>query len=317
MFALSDVHLVGVDARTGTKLLYTLVLVAAVVVLRWLARGFVTFVVRGRERHAARFWARQAINLATAVVLVLGLVSIWFDSGLHAAAGLGLISAGLAFALQKAVTAVAGYFLILRGDVFAIGDRVVMGGVRGDVIGLGFLRTTILEMGQPEGDRDGSVSVWVDARQPTGRIVTVTNGVIFDQPIYNYSREFPFLWEELSVGVKYDADIATAERVLLDAAMRHALDHTQVGADAMKRMRRRFYVPATDGKPEVFVKLTSSWVELTVRFVVPTHGIRKVKSDITRDVLSGLTANGIEIAYNTYAISEAPPLRLAEDAARS
>ena len=73
------------------------------------------------------------------MVLTLGLISIWFDNGLHAAAAIGLISAGLAFALQKAVTSVAGYFLILRGDIFSVGDRIVMGGVRGDVIALGFL----------------------------------------------------------------------------------------------------------------------------------------------------------------------------------
>ena len=313
MVALSHLDLVGVDAETGTKLLYTLGLVVTIVVLRWVARQLVNLLARGRQRHQARFWARQAINLTTAVVLGLGLVSIWFDSGLHAAAGLGIISAGLAFALQKAVTSVAGYFLILRGDIFAVGDRIVMGGVRGDVIGLGFLRTTILEMGQPEGDSDSTMSVWVDARQHTGRIVTVTNGVVFDDPVYNYSRDFQFLWEELSVGIKFDADRVLAEKILLDAARRHAANGREIGAEAMQRMRRRFFVPATDMEPEVYVKLADSWVQLTVRFVVPTRGIRKVKSDITRDVLDGFADNGIDIAYNSYAISEVPPLRLAEE----
>ena len=315
MLALSHLDLVGVDAETGTKLLYTLALVAAVIVLRWVARTLVSLLARGRERHTARFWARQAINLSTAVVVGLGLVSIWFDSGLHAAAGLGIISAGLAFALQKAVTSVAGYFLILRGDIFAVGDRIVMGGVRGDVIGLGFLRTTILEMGQPENDRDATMEVWVDARQHTGRIVTVTNGVVFDDPVYNYSRDFPFLWEELSVGIKFDADRVLAEKLLLEAAQRHARIGDEVGPEAMRRLARRFYVPATDLEPEVFVKLADSWVQLAVRFVVPTRGIRKVKSDITRDVLDAFAANGIDIAYNPYAISEVPPLRVTGEGA--
>src|SRR4051812_16597768 len=310
MVALSHLDLVGVDAATGTKLLYTLGLVAAVVLLRWVARNLVGLLVRGRERHQARFWARQVINLTTAVVVGLGLVSIWFDSGLHAAAGLGIISAGLAFALQKAVISVAGDFLILRGDVFAVGDRIVMGGVRGDVIGLGFLRTTILEMGQPDGDSDNTMSVWVDARQPTGRIVTVTNGVVFDDPVYNYSRDFPFLWEELSVGVKFDADRATAERIMMEAALRHSLDGSAIGQDAMRRMRRRFYVPDTDLEPEVFCSLADSWVELAVRFIVPTHGIRQIKSAITRDILDGFAAHGIDIAYSSYAIVEVPPLRV-------
>ncbi|WP_223163868.1 mechanosensitive ion channel domain-containing protein [Mycobacterium simiae] len=53
------------------------------------------------------------------------------------------MTAGLAFALQRVITAAAGYFVIPRGDTFNIGDRSTMGGVRGDVIGLGFIKTTI------------------------------------------------------------------------------------------------------------------------------------------------------------------------------
>jgi small-conductance mechanosensitive channel len=308
-------QLVGVDATTGSKVLYTLVFLAGVVVVRWLARGLVAATMRGPERHTLRFWTRQAINLVTAVVVALGLLSIWFDNGLHAAAAVGILGAGVAFALQKAVTSVAGYFLILRGDIFTIGDRIVMGGVRGDVIGLGFLRTTILEMGQPAGDEDVATPVWVDARQHTGRIVTVTNGVVFDEPVYNYSREFPFLWEELGVSIPYDADRGTAEGLLLDAASRHSLDVSTIGVEAMQRMRRRFYVPATEFEPEVFVKMQTSWIELTVRFVVPVYGIRKIKSAMTRDILDAFDAAQIPIATTTLVVSDVPPIRLAREAA--
>ena len=310
--ALGHVHLVGVDMKTATKLVYTLALVAALVVLRLVARQVVRLALRGRTHTTVRFWSRQAINLATGVVFILGVLSIWFDNGLHAAAAVGLLSAGLAFALQKAVTSLAGYFLILRGDVFSIGDRVVMGGVRGDVIGLGFLRTTILEMGQPEGDTDttGAAPVWVDARQHTGRVVTVTNGVVFDEPVYNYSRDFPFLWEELRVGIPYDADRKLAERILLEVATRHAPTAEELDPEALQRMRRRFYLPRTDVEPEVFYKLTSNWVELAVRFVVPVRGIRRVKSDISRDLLDEFERAGLEIATTSFAVSGLPELRM-------
>jgi small-conductance mechanosensitive channel len=75
-----------------------------------------------------------------------------------------LVTAGLAFALQKAVTAVAGYFVILRGNTFNVGDRIVMGGVRGDVIGLSFTQTTIMEMGQPAAVQSADPAMWVQAR---------------------------------------------------------------------------------------------------------------------------------------------------------
>jgi small-conductance mechanosensitive channel len=308
VLAFGGVHLVGVDLHTATKLLYTAVLIVVLIVVRWVSRQVVRLVLRGREHTSGRFWARQGINLATAVFTALGLVSIWFDNGLHAAAALGVLTAGAAFALQKAITSLAGYFLILRGDIFSVGDRIVMGGVRGDVIGLGFLRTTILEMGQPEGDADDEVAVWVDARQYTGRVVTVTNAAVFDDPVFNYSREFSFLWEEIKVQITHDSDHQLAGEILLDAANRHSGDRRELGAEAIRRMRRRFFVPVTDLEPKVFYKLNSSWVELAVRFIVPTHGIRQIKSEITREVLDRYLEAGISFAPSaTYTVTMAEP----------
>ena len=305
MQALGDVHLVGVDWHTATKLLYTVVLVAVLVALRYAARGAVRLFLRGRANTSPRFWARQVINLAMAVLFGLGVLSIWFDNGLHAAAAVGIVTAATAFALQKAITSLAGYFLILRGDIFTVGDRIVMGGVRGDVIGLGFLRTTILEMGQPRGDHDENVPVWVEARRYTGRVVTVANAAVFDQPVYNYSREFSFLWEEVHVQIAHDSDHELAERILLAAVARHAGDErAAVGHAAMQRMRRRFFVPMTDLEPEVFYTLNSSWLELAVRFIVPIHGIRRIKSEISREILERFHEVGIEFAPTaTYTVA--------------
>lgn len=310
--ALAGIHLVGVDQHTLTKLVYTAVFVAGLVLLRWVARILVRAVLRGKSHTRGRFWSRQGINLATAIVVALGLISIWFDTGLHAAAAVGVLTAAFAFAMQKAVTSIAGYFLILRGDIFSIGDRIVMGGVRGDVIGLGFLRTTILEMGQPSGDHDDSVPTWVHARQYTGRIVTVTNGAVFDEPVYNYSRDFPFIWEELHIQVKHDTDLHTAEQILVDAAARHSLTRDDIGPGVMQQLRRRYFVPADEVslQPEVFYTLTSSWIELAVRFVVRTHDIRRVKSDISREVAEAFAEHGVVMASNTYAIVEVPPLEM-------
>lgn len=119
-----------------------------------------------------QFWTRQAIHFTTAVVIVVGVASIWFDDPARLATALGLMGAGLAFALKRVVTSVAAYFVILRGKTFNVGDRIVMGGVRGDVIALGFIQTTIMEMGQPPPVQNADPAMWVRARQYTGRLVT-------------------------------------------------------------------------------------------------------------------------------------------------
>ena len=161
---LFGVRLVGVNAENGKKLLFTLALIVVLFLLSRLAHFIVSRGRRGEQRDRFSFWIRQGVNLATAVVLILGLASIWFDDPARLGTALGLLTAGLAFALQKVVTAVAGYFVILRGKTFNVGDRIVMGGVRGDVIALGFTQTTIMEMGQPPPVQQDDPAMWVKSR---------------------------------------------------------------------------------------------------------------------------------------------------------
>ena len=146
---LLGIRLVGFNAITGHKVLLTI----GLIVVLWLLRSAVLALLgrvdaSGDRASRIAFWSRQGVSLVVAALAVIGFVSIWFDDPTLTTA-LGLVTAGLAFALQKVVTALAGYFVILRGKTFNVGDRIVMGGVRGDVIALGFIQTTIMEMGQP------------------------------------------------------------------------------------------------------------------------------------------------------------------------
>ena len=196
---LLGVRLVGLNADNGLKLLFTVVLIALVLGLGYLLRALAAWVLQGRPDKRTEFWARQAIKLGSAVLLIMGLLSIWFEDPTRLTTALGLVTAGLAFALQKVVTAVAGYFVILRGRTFNVGDRIVMGGVRGDVIALDFTQTTIMEMGQPPPVQGADPAMWVRSREFTGRVVTVTYAKIFDEPVFNYTRDFPFVWERVGI----------------------------------------------------------------------------------------------------------------------
>lgn len=305
---LFGIRLVGVSAESGAKLLISLVFIAVVVLISRLGQRLATQRTDARERTA--FWARQGVRLTSFVVLILGLVSIWFDQPARLATGLGLMSAGLAFALQRVITAVAGYFVVLRGDVFNVGDRITMGGVRGDVIGLAFMQTKIMEMGEPPTVQNADPAQWVKSRQYTGRIVSVSNTKIFDEPVYNYTRDFPFIWEEMTLPVSYKADRARAEVILLDAAVRHSLKVAELGRETLEELRRRYAVAVADVEPKVYWRMTDNWLELSVRFLCNEHGVRDVKDAMSREILPQLDAAGIEVASATFEISRLPALRI-------
>jgi small-conductance mechanosensitive channel len=302
------IRLLFFKQENGVKLLLTAVLVVVLLVLRWIARAVARLLRRGAGGENARFWIRQAINLAFAVLLLLGFLSIWFDDPTRLATGIGLLTAGLAFALQKVITAFAGYFVILRGDTFSVGDRITMGGVRGDVIKLGFIKTTIMEMGQPPAVQAAEPAQWVKSRQYTGRIVTVTNDKVFDEAIYNYTRDFPYLWEELTLPIAYRDDRARTEEILLEVARRHTVAKEDMPAEALQAMQSKYFVRGVDVEPTVYWRITDNWLELTVRFLTGVYGVRGVKDEMSREIMSALDEAGIGIASATYEITGVPPL---------
>jgi len=156
-------------------------------------------------------------------------------------------------------------------------------------------------------------AMWVEARQYTGRVVTITNDKIFDTPVYNYSREFPYLWEEMHLPIPYSADRRVAERILLEAARRHTVRTTELSAEALRELRRRYFVDSADLEPRVYWQLTDNWLELGVRFVTRERGVREVKDAMSRDVLAALDEAGIAIASATVALADLPPVRVSLD----
>jgi small-conductance mechanosensitive channel len=289
------VTLIGATQHNWHKLLLTIGFIAVAWVIAWILRQILKLFIGTRSGTRFQFWAKQGVSLIVAAILILGVMSIWFDSPARLASVLGLIGAGIAFALQRVITAVAGYFVILRGKTFNVGDRIQMGGVRGDVIGLTFMQTRIMEMGESPREKDDDKS-WVRSRQFTGRIVTVTNDKVFDCPVYNYTHEFAYIWDEISIPVAYHQDFAKAERIILEAANGQAQTAKRMGKEEVERVEKRFGVDAGDIEPKVFWRITEDWMELTVRFLGPDHGIRHLKDQMTRDIISGFEKANIAIA---------------------
>ncbi len=151
-----------------------------------------------------------------------------------------------------------------------------MGGVRGGVIALSFMQTKIMEMGQPPPVNSNEPAIWVHSSQFTGRIVMVSNDKIFDEPIYNYTYHFPYVWEEVRLPVRYGDDRAKVETILLEAAQRHAITRERIDPRHQDELERRYRLSIGEIEPPVYWRLTDNWLELTVCFLTPDHGPREI-----------------------------------------
>jgi small-conductance mechanosensitive channel len=295
----------------GRRFLVTALLIAGAVIVSAIVRATLSRIFRSRDRDHPRFWTTQFVSLATLVIIVVGFLMIWFDDPRRLISALGLLAAGLAVALQRVITAFAAYLIILRGEIFTIGDRIVIGGVRGDVIALGFMQTTVMEMGQSPPESAATPAVWVGGRQYTGRLVRVTNDKIFDSPIYNYTRDFPFVWEELKIPIHYDGQRAVAERILLEVARKHTDTIAAEAHPALEKLQKNhFILGEIETNPRVYYTLTDNWIEMAVRFISREPGVRKLKDAMSRDILDAFEKNKITIASTNSEVSITSPVRV-------
>lgn len=310
----AGVRLIGFTSDTAFRALLTLAVIGLVVLGRLLLVGIVWTATRRHPNARVLFWTRQGSSLAAFVVILLTTISIWFDNASRLATVAGFVTAGLAVAAQRVVTAFAGYLVIMRGKTFTVGDRIKMGGVRGDVIALGFLQTRILEMGQPaDVNEQEQPGMWVRARQYSGRIVTVTNDKIFDNPVYNFTRELPFIWEEISLPVPYDADHGRAEQILLAAARDATSAYASESEPARRAFEAKYHVQLDQPVPQSYWRLTDNWLEISVRFLVPEHGVRAIKDGMARQILGQLEDAHIAVASATIGIVSLPPVTITRE----
>lgn len=267
------------------RALLSLGVVIAGVVVAWLLGK-----AAGRRIEGAyeRFYTRKFIRYGAAGFVFLILLVVWQPFGGGMAAAFGLAAAGLTFAMQEVIGALAGFFNITVGRIFKVGDRIQMAGVRGDVIDVTPLRTKLMEVGSAQ-DEDS----WVKGRQHTGRMVAISNKATFTDPVYNFSSFFDFIWEEIQVLVPHHEDTEVASTILTDEA--RAISEIDEALEAMGELRRRFPVPEAELIPRVFASVERDGTVLAARFVVPTRTARSVKDELVRRVEQRLQQSGIEV----------------------
>ena len=134
----------------------------------------------------------------------------------------------------------------------------------------------------------------------------MSNGKIFDDPVFNYTRDFPYLWEEITLPIAYKADRAAAESVLLAAAGAHAVVDDPRAEAALHWLQAHYALSDASLEPAVYWRITDNWLELSLRFLVEHRGVRQFKDRMTRDILTGLDRAGISVASTTYEVVGLP-----------
>ena len=222
-----------------------------------------------------RYRRIKFLNTALTLFVVAALVILWGRLFHNKGTFFGLIGAGLAIALKEPLLSIAGRIAIFAGHMYSVGDRIEINKMSGDVIDVGMFYTRMMEIGN-----------WITADQATGRIVQIPNSQIFGTPVFNYTQNFAYIWDQIDLPVTYDSNTEAAGKIMAEAGNDYTEEFLKKAEQELEQMRHSFLVPSFELKPHVYLTFDSNYVTLTMRYIVDPHQRRAAKSFLFSQILT-------------------------------
>ena len=235
-------------------------------------------------------------RLLTTLVTIIGgviLVALWARIVPRKETFFVLLGAGLAVALREPLLSIAGRLAIFAGHMYTAGDRIEIHKLSGDVIDVGFFYTRMMEIGN-----------WVGGDQYSGRMIQFANAEIFGTPVFNYTRNFSYIWDEIKIPITYESNLTAMTEILKRVGGDYTREFLKGAEAQMRQMQKVFLVPQFELEPAVYVKVTDNWIELTLRYLVDPKRRRNASTFMFTEVFRQmLEHDDIKIASSTMDLS--------------
>jgi small-conductance mechanosensitive channel len=254
------------------ELVFSVVLVVVVLLLRSM---FTRAVLRyeGLSADVRRRWVVVLRNVSV-FLLLFGLLSIWAEELQTLAVSLIAFAVALVIATKELILCASGAIVRAAGDAYGIGERVEIGGMRGEVVDQSMLTTTLLEMGPGE------------ASQFTGRKIVVPNSLLLSSPVVNDAYYPGVDLHVITVPLDEREDWEQAEHLLLDAAKIECGAFLDEARAHLRRAESLRGVEAPSVEPRVTIQLPEPGrVTLLLRVAAPARRKGRIEQAILRRYL--------------------------------
>ncbi|PKL34291.1 MAG: hypothetical protein CVV45_03925 [Spirochaetae bacterium HGW-Spirochaetae-10] len=252
------------------NVLYTSVLVAVIVLARWIALRFLRR--RLKDRVSFRHWKLNTGYLA-ALVFVMIALPLWLPSLQGIAAIIGIFGAGILIVNKEILMNISGWFYVVVRKPFEVGNRIGIMDLYGDVIDIRLMDFTIIETAHPK-----------LGGQSTGRVVHIPNSALLTQPLSNASKEFAFNWNEIRVPVTLKSDWQKA-LAIIESIAAEKLERISVDDERLKRSEDLYLIKFNRVRPIVYVEYRGGAVLLTIRHLCEPKNRRILTDQIWREIL--------------------------------
>lgn len=275
--------------QTATLAAKALSVVSVVAVGIGIYRLTVALVERSVDDDRRVYDLRNVLRLAVTLAVVAAVAGVVTEQWVGLLFSFGVVGFAATFALQQPLFSLIGWLYILVKRPYQVGDRVEIEDSQGDVAEVDFFVTTLWEIG---GDL-------VSTHQPSGRTITVPNSVVLSTHVRNYTTdEFPYVWNETTIQVAYETDLAFARETLARVADEEVGDEM---ASRVARFRDRSADSPVDvtvaDRPSVNVSQRESWVELRVRYLVDPKDQQATRNRIYERALAAFNDHPNRIGF--------------------
>jgi small-conductance mechanosensitive channel len=236
-------------------------------------RAIYRYVHEPRRRHQFLLLRKVGFWFAVAIVLFITVAGKFGSIATFA----GLLTAGVAFALQNVLVSIVGYFFLIGKFGIRVGDRIEASGISGEVIEIGLVRFHVMELGA--------------GATPTGRVVAFSNSIVF-QPTAGLFKQIPgasFAWHHVTLTVPSDADFGVINKRLVEAVDNVLADYRAHIEALYQRMEKTGILISDHGlRAQLEFHLTVNGVETTIRYPVDIQHATEIDARVSRGLLGVL-----------------------------
>ena len=268
-------------AALGVRLGILLALLAAVFAGAEMWRRLVLRYTHDSRRRYQLLLVRKV----TMWMLVVAIIGFAFVTELSSFATFaGLITAGLAVAMQSVLVSIVGYFFLIGKYGVRVGDRVQIGNVTGEVIDLGLVRMHLMELSS-----QGPLGA-------TGRVVAYANSIVF-QPSGGLFKQIPgvnFAWHETTLTLPAGCDYVAVKDKLMAAVVDVVKEYHEEIVRQTKQIEKTTASSSVGGaKPQVQLHFSAAGVEALVRYPVQLQHEAEIDERVSKELMKVISSSAV------------------------
>jgi small-conductance mechanosensitive channel len=231
--------------------------------------------VRGKKQISNVIVFLDILKFLFIIFLIIIAFSVYYGNLGEIGFIVGLLTVAIGWALQKPISGVVAWLIIISRKPFRIGDRIIISNVIGEVTNISMTHIFLNEVG-------GTIL----GEEKSGRTVMIPTSIIFEEQVTNYTEKNDYILDEVNTTITYESNLEKAEDII------------QKSVEKIMNPLWEKFPKKIEKRPHTRLKFKDSGIDVTVRYNSITDGRNKISTDITREIFKRIKKTyDVEIAY--------------------